>query len=228
MRAAATALPTDRLMVGTGAAALADAVELTRAAGDLGFSAALVLPPFYYKDVTSEGLLSFFKRVCASSDIGVYLYNFPQLTGLRFEPDLVESLVRACPDRIIGMKDSSGDLAYARTIVDLGLGLSVFPSSEATLIQARAGNFAGCISATASLSADPCAEAWRHGKADAHSRACAMRSIAAQGPLIPRIKAALAAELHDPELANVLPPHEPLTPQDRDLLVSQLRHARTD
>jgi 4-hydroxy-tetrahydrodipicolinate synthase len=226
MRAAAGALPTDRLMVGTGAAALADAIELTRAAGDLGYSAALVLPPFYYKDVRAEGLLSFFRRVSEASAIGIYLYNFPQLTGLRFEPELVEALVEACPGRILGMKDSSGDLGYAKTIVNLGLGLAVFPSSEAVLIEARSGKFAGCISATACLSPDLCAQAWRYGNADAQLRACAMRSLAAQGPLIPRIKAALAAELNDPQLANVLPPHEPLTEADRYTLFSRLQQAR--
>ncbi len=226
MRAAAESLPTDRLMVGTGAAALADAIELTKAAGGLGFRAALLLPPFYFKGVSVEGLVSFFTRVLDASGIGIYLYNFPQLTGLPFKPDLVRALVKARPGRVLGMKDSSGDLAYARSIGNLGLGLDIFPSSEAVLLEARAGAFAGCISATASLSADSCAAAWTTGDADAHAHACAVRTIATAGPLIPRIKAALAAELEDSDLAHVLPPHQQLTPAESDRLVSSLADAR--
>src|SRR5258706_3186804 len=78
-------LPLSRIMVGTGAAAVGDAVALSRLAADLGFAAALILPPFYYKPVTSEGVLRYVGAVVeatSSPGIPIYLYNFPALTGI--------------------------------------------------------------------------------------------------------------------------------------------------
>jgi dihydrodipicolinate synthase/N-acetylneuraminate lyase len=89
MSAAAAALPLTRLMVGTGAAALADTIALTKHAADLGFAGALIIPPFYYKDITDDGMLQFFARivaVTAEKPIGLYLYNFPALSGVPYTP----------------------------------------------------------------------------------------------------------------------------------------------
>lgn len=157
MRAAASSLPRDRLMVGAGA----DAATLTRAAGDLGFRAALVLPPFYYKGVEEQGVRDFFVYVADRSEIDLYLYNFPQLSGIRLEPPFIQDLARALPGRVLGIKDSSGDLVFARAVARLGF--AVFPSSEEALDEARSGVFSGCISATANLTSELCAAAWRSG-----------------------------------------------------------------
>src|SRR5260370_1068743 len=78
-------LPLDRLMVGTGAASVADAVALTRHAAELGFAGALLLPPFYYKGVPDEGLLAYVETIVgatAAKTIPLYLYHFPALSGL--------------------------------------------------------------------------------------------------------------------------------------------------
>src|SRR5207244_13458389 len=70
-------LPLDRLMVGTGAASMADAVTLTRHAAELGFAGALVLPPFYYKGVSDDGLVAYVEAIVtatAAKPIPIYLY----------------------------------------------------------------------------------------------------------------------------------------------------------
>src|SRR3546814_8900326 len=103
-------------MVGTGAAAVADAVSLTRHAGAVGFAVALVLPPFYYKGVEDDGIVRYIDeivRATAESAIDLYLYNFPAMTALTYTPGLVSRLITEFGDRIAGLKDSSGDLAYA-------------------------------------------------------------------------------------------------------------------
>lgn len=224
MRAAASSLPRDRLMVGTGAAAAADAATLTRAAGDLGFRAALVLPPFYYKAVSERGIKDYFVYVAERSEIDLYIYNFPQLSSIRLDPPIIQDLARALPGRVLGIKDSSGDLAYARTVASLGL--AVFPSSEEALDEARSGVFSGCISATANLTAELCAAAWRSGDDAALVAACAVRAVAAAGPLIPRVKAALSVAYDDPALALVLPPHVALGPEESARLAAQIVAAR--
>src|SRR5246127_5002325 len=144
-------LPLDRLMVGTGAAAIADAVALTRHAAELGFAGALVLPPFYYKGVPDDGLAAYIATIVAATaaqPIPIYLYHFPQQSGLHWHVKLVRRLLDAHGGRIVGLKDSSGDMAYAREAAAIDKRFNVFPSTEAVLLEARAGAFAGCISAT--------------------------------------------------------------------------------
>src|SRR3954466_2667109 len=78
-------LPLERLMVGTGAAALADAVALSRHAAELGFAGALVLPPFYYKGVPDDGLFAFITALVEGTKqqpVPIYLYHFPANSGL--------------------------------------------------------------------------------------------------------------------------------------------------
>src|SRR5215475_8498126 len=163
-------LPMDRLMVGTGAASVADAVALTRHAAELGFAGALVLPPFYYKGVPDDGLVAYIDtliQATAERPIPLYLYHFPAQSGLPWHVGLVGRLLGMFGERIVGLKDSSGDMAYAREAAKVSASFKVFPSTEAVLMEARSGAFAGCISATANLNADLCARAWRNGDARA-------------------------------------------------------------
>ena len=155
-------LPLNRLMVGTGAASVADAVALTRHAAELGFAGALLLPPFYYKGVPDDGLVDYVGTVVqatAATPIPIYLYHFPAQSGLPWRVDLVRRLLDRFGTRIVGLKDSSGDMAYARAAAQVAAGFKVFPSTEAVLMEARSGLFAGCISATANVNADLCGRA---------------------------------------------------------------------
>ena len=145
-------LPMGRLMVGTGAAAVGDAVTLTGQAAALGFGGALVLPPFYYKNIPADGIVRYIDAIVAAtkeSALPIYLYNFPAQSGVAYDIALIKRLIDGFGSRIAGLKDSSGDLAYAREAAAIAPGFDVFPSTEAALGEARDGPFAGCISATA-------------------------------------------------------------------------------
>src|SRR5882724_4551908 len=101
-------LPMERLMVGTGAAALADALALTRHAAALGFAGALVLPPFYYKGVPDDGLFAYIRALVdgtADRPIPIYLYHFPSMSGLPWSVALIKRLRDAFGPRIAGLKD---------------------------------------------------------------------------------------------------------------------------
>lgn len=226
MQAAATSLPRDRLMVGTGAAATTDAVELTATAARLGFAAALVLPPFYYKGVSDDGVAAYLHEIIQATQdtaIPIYLYNFPALSGVPYTPDLVRRLVAAFPGRIRGVKDSSGDMDYAGELAQMLDGaLDVFPSNEATLPAARAGQFAGCISATATLSSRLCAAALHRGDSAALDKAVALRAVLSSGVLIANIKSAVARLMDDPDHARVRPPLVALGARASDELAQAL------
>src|ERR1700689_689135 len=105
---AESGLPLDRMMVGTGAAAPADAVALTRHAAELGFAGALVLPPFYYKGVPDDGLVTYIEtlvKTSAARPIPIYLYHFPAMSGLPWHIALIKRLLESNPTRIVGLKD---------------------------------------------------------------------------------------------------------------------------
>src|SRR3954447_14708319 len=215
----AAGLPLDRLMVGTGAASVADAIALTRHAAELGFAGALVLPPFYYKGVPDDGLFAYVELIVqatAAEPIPLYLYHFPAQSGLPWHVKLVARLVETFGTRIVGLKDSSGDMAYAREATTVAPGFKVFPSTEAVLMEARAGAFAGCISATANLNADLCARAWRNGDAASLDAAVAIRKLFDGKALVSGIKALLAHIHGDPALARMKPPLAAFPAADRN------------
>jgi 4-hydroxy-tetrahydrodipicolinate synthase len=217
------ALPVDRMMVGTGAAAIADAIALTRHAAELGFAGALVLPPFYYKGVADDGLVAAIEAILtatAAEPIPLYLYHFPAQSGLHWHIALVRRLLQAFGDRIVGLKDSSGDMAYAREAAGILPRFKVFPSTEAALPEARAGTFAGCISATANLNADLCARAYRSGDAAALGEAVAIRKLFDGKSLVPGVKALLAHIHADPQWAHVEPPLAEFPAADRTAVIA--------
>jgi 4-hydroxy-tetrahydrodipicolinate synthase len=216
----AEGLPLHRLMVGTGAAAVADAVALTRRAAELGFAGALVLPPFYYKGVPDDGLAAYISQLAQAADIPFYLYHFPAMSGLPWHVALIKRLREAFPGRIVGLKDSSGDMAFARSAAAIASDFAVFPSNEATLIEARNGDFAGCISATANCNADLCARAWAQGDQAALDAAVKIRKLFDGKPLVSGVKALLAHIHGDPQLARVKPPLAPLSAADRNAVVA--------
>jgi len=217
-------LPLHKLMVGTGAAAVADAVALTRHAAALGFGGALVLPPFYYKGVPDDGLVAYVDAlVTATADtpIAIYLYHYPALSGLPWPVPLIRRLRERFGARITGLKDSSGDLGFSREAAKIAPDFDVFPSSEAALPEARDGGpFAGCISATANLNADLCARAYRQGDRAALDSAVAIRGLFDGKPLVAGVKALLAHIHGDPALAKVKPPLADFSAADRAAVTS--------
>jgi 4-hydroxy-tetrahydrodipicolinate synthase len=211
-------LPLDRLMVGTGAAATADAVALTKHAAELGFAGALILPPFYYKGVPDDGLAAYVAAIVkatAEKPIPIYLYHFPSQSGLPWHVTLIARLLEAHKDRMAGLKDSSGDMAYARAAAGIAKGFDVFPSTEACLLEARGGIFAGCISATANLNADLCQRAWSAGDAGALDTAVTIRKLFDGKPLVSGVKSTLAHIHGDPGWARVAPPLTAFTAADK-------------
>ncbi|MCP4316925.1 MAG: dihydrodipicolinate synthase family protein [Hyphomicrobiales bacterium] len=201
-----------RLMVGTGTPSLAETIDLTTAADNLGYKVALVLPPYYYKPVSDEGLIAWYTRLheaLGTRNIAIYFYNFPQMTGLPIPVAVIEELHRKWPERFCGIKDSSGQLPYCRELTALLPDLKAFPSSEVALGEAAQSGFAGCISATVNETAPQCALLWS-GRNEPDpalvASISAIRSAISAQPLIPSVKFLVSHRTGNPDWQRVLPP----------------------
>ncbi|MEP7302158.1 MAG: dihydrodipicolinate synthase family protein [Caldimonas sp.] len=218
MRAVAEAgLPLDRFMVGSGVCNLDDTVRLTRAACELGFAGSLVLPPFFYLDLPADGLVGYVVELARRVDhpgLAIYLYHIPQNTKVPWPVEVVQRLRGLLGATLAGLKDSAGDLAYARAVAAAVAEFDVFPSSEAALGNAAGDGFAGCISATVNLTAPSAQAAWggqgTPAGAAAVKKAGELRAIVARYPLVAAVKAGLAARYRDNAWARVCLPLLPL------------------
>jgi 4-hydroxy-tetrahydrodipicolinate synthase len=183
----------------------------------------LMLPPFYYKGVPDDGLMAYIDAIVTASaakPISIYLYHYPALSGLPWHVKLIRRLLETFGARIAGLKDSSGDMPYAREAARISPAFKVFPSTEAVLLEARSGAFAGCISATANLNSDLCQRAWQRGDAAAHDAAVTIRKLFDGRPLVPGVKALLAHIHGDAAMARVMPPLAAFSAADTAVVVA--------
>jgi 4-hydroxy-tetrahydrodipicolinate synthase len=230
MRAVAdSGLPLDRFMVGTGAAALDDAVRLTAEAKVLGYAGALLLPPFYYKGIDAEGLTGYVETLIhrvGGDGLRLYLYHFPANSGVPYSVDVVARLRDTWPNVVLGLKDSSGDLDYAADLVRTLPGFAVFPSAEASLGKAGQLGFAGCISATANVTGPFAQAAWSGAsealKSEGLAAAVEIRAAIAKFPLVASVKATLGFISGQARWNRLMPPLTPLTGRQLELLQDEL------
>ena len=224
-------VPAERLLPGTGTCSLSDAVRLTRQAVHHGCAGVLMLPPFYYKGVSDDGLFRFFSEVIervGSDRLAIYLYHIPPIAQVGFSVKLVERLLHAYPRTVVGMKDSSGDFGNTKTMLDAfaGEGFHLFVGSERFLLAGMRGGGAGCISATANVNPGGIArlfQEWRSPDAERlQTELNAVRGAVEKVPVIPGLKAVMAHHAVDPGWLPVRPPLVELTGAQRDALVADL------
>ena len=219
------------LMPGTGCCALPDSVRLTRAAVRAGCGGVLMLPPFYYKGPSEEGLFRSFAGVIervADPRLRVYLYHIPPVAQVGITARLVERLLAAYPGVVVGMKDSSGDWAHTQAMIEAfaGSGFAVFAGSERFLLQDLRAGGAGCI--TASANVNPAAIArlyheWRSPGADALQEGLdAVRGTLERYPVVPALKAILAQGTADDAWRTVRPPLVELPAEGASALRAEL------
>jgi len=139
-----------KVVAGTGCASLADTKHLTRRSFELGSDAVLIVPPFYYKNVSDAGLLAYYRRLLEEAvpeDGIVLLYHIPQMSHVPISSDLLQGLIAHDPTRVAGIKDSSGDLDHLMAICEAKPGLRVFTGNDSHLLSALQCGAAGCITA---------------------------------------------------------------------------------
>ncbi len=209
-----------RMMPGTGCCAFPDTVRLTEHAVKAGCAGVLMLPPFYYKGVSEDGLFRNFAEVIervGDARLRIYLYHIPPVAVVGITPKLVERLLKAYPTAIAGMKDSSGDWNNTKTFLDAFAksGFDVFVGSESFLLANMRNGGAGCISATANVNPaaiDKLYREWKNPDADAQQAALdAVRTTVGQYVMIPALKQVVAHYAKDPDWVTVRPPLVGLT-----------------
>jgi|SRR5579875_1016334 4-hydroxy-tetrahydrodipicolinate synthase len=226
---AGAGIPPNRFIIGTGSCALADAVELTRAAVAAGTAGVLVLPPFYYKEPSEEGLVRFFSELIervGDARLRLYLYHFPQLSTVPITTGLIKRLLAAYPRTVAGLKDSSGDWSYSAGLLAQFPGFGVFSGSEGFLLaNLRAGGM-GCISANVNVTA-PLARkvflSWRDAQAERLQKDLDQaRQVLDKYPLPAALKHVMAAISGNPGWNHILPPNQPLSDEQGRQLMAAL------
>jgi 4-hydroxy-tetrahydrodipicolinate synthase len=236
-----------RMMPGTGCCSIMETVKLTKQAVGNGCAGVLMLPPFYYKDVSEEGLYRYFSEVVqrvGDARLKIYLYHIPPVAVVGITTGLVERLLAVYPNTIAGMKDSSGDWNNTKTFLDAFSVRSagpaptgrpprtfdVFVGSESFLLANMRNGGVGTISATANV--NPAAihklySEWNTADdADQlESKLNVVRQVFSSRKfpsMIAALKQAIAIYADDPAWRTVRPPLVELTPEQAKTLAAEL------
>jgi len=241
----AAGIDPSRMMPGTGCCSIVDTVALTAHAVKHGCAGVLMLPPFYYKDVSEEGLYRYFSEVVqrvGDTRLRIYLYHIPPVAIVGITPKLVERLLNAYPNTIAGMKDSSGDWNNTKTFLEAfagsarpaRAGFDVFVGSESFLLANMRNGGAGTISATANVNPAAIYELYTVASAVSadvdlepkQARLNVVREVFSSWKfpsVIAALKQAIAIYASDPEWARVRPPLVELTTEQANLLAAELK-----
>jgi 4-hydroxy-tetrahydrodipicolinate synthase len=220
-------IPAGRLMPGTGACSLPDAVELTRHAVGAGAPGVLLLPPFYYKGVPEDGVFAYYAEVIervGDTRLKVFLYHIPQISGVPITAALIARLVKAYGPVIAGLKDSSGSWESTASFLEEFPDLAIFPASERFALQGLAAGAAGCISASANYQVGDIRKLIDSG--EGNERVSRVRSVFEKFPLIPALKAAIAHRLDSKTWRATRPPLAPLPEAQARALIGALEESK--
>jgi 4-hydroxy-tetrahydrodipicolinate synthase len=223
-------MPGFRLIAGTGTPSLSESIELTRLAFDLGYEAALVVPPYYFRTATDDGLFNWFSeliRKAVPADKYIIGYHFPRVAGIGFSIELLARLKDAFPVQFAGIKDSSHDPGLARSLGDkFGEDLVVLTGTDTYLQLAMQNHAAGCITAPANILSVELREIWEgmqtgQDVSAAQTRVERQRQILDQYPPFPPALKSLLHRLHGLPRWSVRPPLVDLAPEMEENLVRE-------
>ncbi len=222
-------LPPDRLLVGTGCCAVPDTVALTRHAVAHGVGGVLMLPPFYYKGVSEDGVFRYYDQVIqrvGEERLYLYIYHFPKMTGVSLDEPLIDRLVGRYPKTVVGMKDSGGNWNHMKSICERFPGFRVFAGSERFLLDILKIGGVGCISATTNVT---CMLAGRIFRERRRRDVSAMqdelnriRGAIEKYPLIPALKHLMASATGRRDWLYMRPPHVALGANEATALEKSL------
>ena len=221
----------ERLLPGTGVAALTETVELTRHALSLGVRTVVMLPPFYYKNVSDDGVFAAYAEVIervGDARLRVVLYHIPQMSAVPLSHALIERLIARFPDIVVGIKDSAGDIGNMLAMVERFPGFSVLAGADPLLLPLRRQGGAGCITATSNLVARDLAFIYRHaldesraGEVEAaQERVVAMRNRASRFAQMASLKMLTAQRTGHEGWARMRPPLLALDAAEKASLLS--------
>lgn len=223
-------LDSNTLMVGTGCCAVSDTIDFTLAAIDMGYRNFLLLPPFYYKGMSEQGIFNAYSHVLASlpkEGISVIVYDIPQMTGVEISLDLLIRLQRAFPDVVKGVKNSTGNWDAMKATCDAMPGFGVFAGTEQYLLPTLKAGGAGCISATANVTSAKLGEIYANRDAPnaeaLQKTATETRLTLQKFPPAAALKQILSHFYNDNDWRNLRPPWVNLSGEQSGNLFKALR-----
>jgi 4-hydroxy-tetrahydrodipicolinate synthase len=226
-------IPPSRIVVATGCAALPDTIALTRHARALDCAGVLVLPPFFFKDATDDGVYASYAAVIdavADARLRVYLYHIPQVTAVPLGNGVIERLCAAYPGTIAGVKDSAGDLAHSLELrarfPDLGILVGHEPHLPAMLAAGGAGTVCGLANLFPRTMRRLHDTAETLEEEDALTAIRSMLAILFDYPLLPAFKALMASMTGQSAWRAVRPPLVSLPTGACAGMLDRLREAR--
>src|SRR5512139_4285286 len=228
-------VPAAKLVPGTGCCALTDTVRLSAHAAALGCAGVLMLPPFYYKGVSDEGVYRSFAETIervGDARLAVYLYHIPPVSQVPVSFAVIERLLERYPGAVAGIKDSSGDWSNTQSLNERfgARGFDVFAGSETFLLRNMRVGGAGCITAGANVNPGPIDRLYRNWRApDAEAQQAAIDAVRAalqKFPMIAALKATIARFAEDPDWRTMRPPLVELTPAPESELAASLAALR--
>jgi 4-hydroxy-tetrahydrodipicolinate synthase len=229
---ARSGVASERLVIGTGCCAAPDTIALTRAVLDAGYANVLMLPPFYYKGVSDDGVFRAYAQVIESVNdphLRVLVYDFPQMTGLTLSTAFLARLQNAFKGIVVGVKNSSGDWPAMEAATKEMPGFQVFAGSERFLLPTLRNGGPGCISATANVTIRALAalvRGWREAGADARQEEVTRtRLMLQQYPAVPALKEIMAHATGRAEWRRLRPPLINLSQDDAQRLIAQAERA---
>jgi 4-hydroxy-tetrahydrodipicolinate synthase len=219
------------LMPGTGCCSLTETVQLTSHAVKLGCKGTLMLPPFFYKDISDDGLLRSYAETIervGNSALKIYLYHIPPVSGVSISLDLIERLVIRYPNAIVGVKDSSGNWNNTQSILERQWDdFRVFAGSEYFLLQTMRAGGAGCISATANINPNAIYNLYKEWKSDRadnlQEQLNQVRTVLESYPMIPALKSVISYYSNHPDWTIVRPPFISLEKETQKELIQKLK-----
>ncbi len=224
-------LPGFKLLAGTGTPSLSESIELTKLSFDLGYDGVVVLPPYYFRKATDDGLFNWFSQLITKAvpTKGYLLgYHIPSAAGIGFSLDLLARLKDAFPTQFAGIKDSSHDESFSAAIGQrFGKDLLVLNGTDSHFHHALKNHAQGAITALANLISDDLREIWdlyQEGKdpSEVQARVTKQRHILEKYVPFPPTLKALLHRLHDMPRWTVKPPLEEMGDKAIELVIKEL------
>lgn len=219
-------VPAEALLPGTSAPSTSDTLTLTKHAVKNQVKGVVLLPPYYYKNVSDEGLYRFYSRIVegvGAETLKVVFYHIPQVTQIPLSHDLIERLMTAYPGTFVAIKDSSGDLKNMNSMVERFPDLAVLSGADPLMLPLLKIGGAGCITATSNLRANDLRMVWdfwndplrANDVEAAQARINDWRSLTNRFVQLPTVKTMLARSRGDVGWLNLMPPLVELTEAER-------------
>lgn len=222
-------IPGKKIAAATGCAALPETIALTRHGVEAGCAACLVLPPFFWKDPSDEGLFAWYAQVIEAvgdARLRIYLYHIPQVSGTPLSVDLITRLAAAFPGIIAGVKDSAGDWSNTQALLAAVPQLAILAGHEPHLPRLLRSGGAGTICGVANLYPDLVRALLMPTVAPAdEQRVTTFIEIAFRQPFLAGFKAILAEQTRNQAWRAVRAPLVPLAANSRRTLLGALRDA---